>query len=192
VVRPAHDRGAGYLWGGGPSIDFNILGMSALKAMCSYVTIDYRRSEIVFGFRRRYQPAAPAGVSHQAFEIQEGVPFVSVMHDGQGWPAVVDTGATSKLEIRRSSLDRVALARPPRWIRADQLGLGLETGSAPRRFECLALKSVDCLGRGWQNVDAIIVENESKIGNGLFRDFRFTMDFAGSQIWLEPPGAGEQ
>jgi len=191
VVRTAPSRTpAG--WFSGRPVTFNILGMSALRAMCSYVTLDYARHEIIFGFGPAFHPVAPAVAAHQAFELRNGLPFVNVACGGHQWAALVDTGASAKLEILPVTAKQVRSSEKSRWIKGAQMGLGQSSVSNTQRFECFTLGSVDCLGRRWRNVDAMLVENEAKIGSGMYQASRLTFDFSSSQIWLEPPASGRQ
>jgi predicted aspartyl protease len=190
VVRASSSPAAGLRWFSSAPPAFNILGMSVLRTMCSYVTVDYAHRQVIFGFGQTFQPAAAA--VHQSFELREGLPFVKVAGDGEEWPALVDTGASSKMEIDPSVAELFRSRGKSRWVDATQFGLGKSNEASPRRFERFTLQSVDCLGRSWRNVDAMLVDNESKIGSGMYRAVRLTVDFTGSQIWLETPGAGRQ
>ena len=176
-------------WFSRRTVAFNLLGMSALRAMCSYVTLDYQRREVVFGFKGAFQPTRPATAAHQPFEMRHGVPFVKVSHAGHEWSALLDTGASPKMDIDRSTAEQVGPGKRFRWVNATHVGLGKSDNPKQGRFGRLTLESVWCLGRSWRNVDAMLVEDESKIGSGLCRGFRLTVDFTGSQVWLETPGS---
>ncbi len=189
VVRTAPRAATEPGWFSPPRVAFDILGMSALRAMCSYVTLDYPRGEVVFGFRQGYRQGSPATASRQPFAVKRGVPFVKVAAEGHEWSALVDTGASSKMEIDQVTAARFGIRKQARWINAVRFGLGDAGGAKQRRFECLTLPSVTCLGRNWRKVEAMLVANESKIGSGLCADSRLTIDFTGSQIWLEASGA---
>lgn len=170
-------------------VAFNILGMDVLESMCSYVAIDYPRREVVFGFRKAFQPANPAA-AHQSFETRAGVPYIRLSHAGEKWWSLFDTGASSSMEITQATARRFAGKQRTRWIDTVHYGLGGEP--VRRRLECLTLASVHCLGRDWRNVEAMLVENESKVGSGLVPAFRLTLDFARSRLWLEAPGRRAQ
>ncbi len=188
IVRASHRQTPEKTgWSSGAPMAFNILGMSAMQAMCTYVTIDYARGAVIFGFRQPFQPVVLSAATHQPFEVRHGVPFVKVAHGGHEWASLLDTGASAKMEINQFTAERFELRKQSRWVSAAHLGLGQADDPAQRKFENLILGSVTCLGRSWRNTEAMVVENESKIGSGLCREFRLTVDFAGSQIWLETP-----
>jgi predicted aspartyl protease len=169
-------------------IAFNILGMSALQTMCSYVTFDYARHEAIFGFKQRYRPSA-AIAGRTPFLMRHGVPMVKISHAGRDWDALLDTGATSKMEISQENASQLDLTGTSRWFRGARIGLGKSSTPRERRFQTFKLTQVACLGQTWRNVDAIVVENDTKIGSGLCESQRLTVDFTSSQIWLESPVA---
>lgn len=192
VVRTSHHPTTGLASLFGSSIEFNILGMSALRAMCTYLTVDSKRGEVTFGFKGGFQPADPAAASHQPFEIRHGIPYLNVSHGDQAWPFVLDTGASSKVEIVRAIAEEIPMVKPARWVRATQVGLGESEASGRTRIQCLTLESMTFLGRNWRNIEALVVESESKIGMGMWRSSRLTVDFSASQIWLENSDSAAQ
>jgi hypothetical protein len=165
-------------------LSFNILGLNALRSMCSFVTIDYQRREVVFGFEDLFQPGGSKWTARQSIQYRDGLPFVRVNYRGREWLALVDTGATSQLEIAPAVAADVRGIAPSRWVRVSQVGIGAAE-NFPQRFECMNLDYVSCLGRQWKKADAMLVANESKVGNGLFRTSRLTLDFKRSEVWLE-------
>lgn len=165
-------------------LSFNILGVNALRSMCSFVTIDYRRSEVVFGFEDLFRPGGSKWTTHQSIQFRDGLPFVRVNYRGHEWLALVDTGATSQLEVSPAVAADMRGSAPSRWMKASQVGLGTAE-NYPQRFECMSLDYVSCLGRQWKKANAMLVANESKVGNGLFRTSRLTLDFKRSEVWLE-------
>ena len=56
-------------------VSFNLLGMDAIKSMCSYVCLDYRRGEAVFGFK-----AGPAKAAESAGSSILGFPRGAAFH----------------------------------------------------------------------------------------------------------------
>jgi predicted aspartyl protease len=124
--------------------------------------------------------------------MRHGVPMVKVSHDGRDWDALLDTGASSKMEIAQDTASQLNLAAPSRSFRGSRIGLGNSTAPRERRFQSLNLAQVACLGQTWKNVDAILVDSETKIGSGLCQSQRLTLDFTSSQIWLESPASQRQ
>jgi len=172
----------------GRAIAFNIVGMSAFEPMCSYVTLDYRHHEVVFGFKQTFRPASSAAF-HQPFELHHGSPSVKVTHGSQEWNALLDTGASSKFEINRASADQLGLRAHVRWVSASYVGLGDPQRPANQKWEFLDLANINCLGHRWKSIEALAVDDESKIGSGMCQALRLTVDLAGSQIWIEGGGA---
>jgi hypothetical protein len=183
VVRTLRSKPAPTALFSKAQVAFDILGMDALGAMCSYVTVDYPRREVAFGFRKRFRPA-DAAATRQPFETRDGTPFVRASHAGREWLALVDTGASSELELNRTTAQRLG-RQPTRTVEAIQFGLGDLGHSGRRKFECLVLPEVTCLGRSWPKAEAMLVEGDSKIGSGLLQGSRITVDFPGAQVWVE-------
>ena len=176
-----------------PDIDghwnFNILGMDALHGMCSYVTLDYLRNEAVFGFRKEFVPPSFGVFSSSALEVEKNVPIVVVEVGDKHWRAVLDTGATMPVVV--DTVTALYLDWTDRFATSNRTlaGLGVPKPGAPTRLLHVPNANVRCLGSHIKSADVLVVPDSSKIGSGLLRYFKTTLDFTRNRVWLEyPPG----
>lgn len=70
---------------------FDLLGMDALRAMCSSLTLDFPRRELILRFRQK-SSADPTG---EPLEFGDGLPYVRI----RGAACLVDTGSAGGPEI---------------------------------------------------------------------------------------------
>ena len=164
-------------------VRFDILGMDAIRAMCSYVTLDYRHGEVIFGFKKPFQ--SPGGDIHgEALQWKEGIPVVTVTGADGAWPAILDTGAASAVQV-----DRATAVANGWWQQAhasDRTITGL--GSSPAHQSAVAQARVphlQILGREVEDLNVLIVPEYSKIGTGFLRYFKTTLDLTRSRLFLE-------
>ncbi len=165
---------------------FNILGMAAMHTMCSYVTFDYRRSEIVFGFRQLF--LATGGSSSGPMTLDGGLPIVQAACQGRRWPLLLDTGSAAPVELNRALGERLHLHGTALPYRAMQVGLGGEY-ARPAELSVAGFSDFVFAGRVFPRTIVMIVPDQSKIGDGLLTNFRFTLDFQRKVIWLDPADA---
>lgn len=174
---------------GGPWIlsrrfaSFNLLGMDALRGMCSYVTFDFPRGEVSFGFKQGFQPRSPGRSQSEPLVLRDGLPFVQVRCHDHGWWALLDTGSSTLVELNRHTARELGLDRYASAANATQIGLG-QSDSASRNRLARATLPVTCLGQVDLNARVLIGNGASKIG-GAWSTGRFTLDFLHSKLWVE-------
>jgi hypothetical protein len=165
----------------------NVLGLDVLRRMCSYVTLDYPAKKVVFGFGGPFRPCGVGRAWNVPMAIKDGLLQVRVGDGRTDWPAVVDTGSTSCLEIsnrvaQKCAPDLLADAERSSIVR---VGVGLQKPDAGGGIAVGHVRSLEHLGPRLLNVPALLVPDFSKVGTGLFRRFRVTLDFQRSRLWLE-------
>lgn len=164
---------------------FNVWGMDAIHRLCSYMTLDYPNSEVIFGFSKNFHPEHRVKW-RSPLKFSMGLPVVRLRSGGQAWDAIVDTGASSLLELDEATATRLRLkqkAQPAEATRVGVGGGGLNPSSSTA--EVAQIAKLEGLGPELVNVDALIVGDYSKVGTGLLGTFRVTLDFARGEIWLE-------
>lgn len=171
--------------GGGRRFLINVLGMDAMRRMCSFVTLDYPGAKAVFGFRDAFKPVAGRKSWRTPMVEKGGLPHVRVGDGRSKWMAVVDTGSSSCVEVGRDIAERGGLRRETDWPRIFRMGVGTTNSTAA--VPVAGIRSLELLGPRLLNVPAVLVPDSAKIGSGLLRQFRVTLDFRRSALWLESP-----
>ncbi|MCE9520389.1 MAG: retroviral-like aspartic protease family protein [Verrucomicrobia bacterium] len=185
LVRTSRSEIAGEWLIGRRRFSVNVLGMDVLMRMCSYVTLDYPAAKVIFGFHQMFQPGAGRKSWSVPMEIKGGIPFVRVGDGHNEWQAVIDTGASTCAEIGAETTERFGLSgvnAPSSLIR---MGVGSSKKAGAAGLGTIQINSLELLGPRILKVPALLVPDWSKIGSGLFRPFRVTLDFKRSLFWLE-------
>lgn len=165
-------------------VPFNLLGMDVMKSMCSYITLDYQRSEVVFGFRKTFQPEPVTNASYQSLDFRGGLPFIKVSAGGNEWWSLLDTGSAAQLEIDPAIARLPGFSQKPAWSRAVRSGMGRSDQPPGRQIEQFVLPRLSLLGLELRNVDVLIVGDQAKLGSGLLKGLRLTLDLQRSRLWL--------
>ena len=166
-------------------VALNILGLDVIRMMCSWVTIDYPRGVVQFGFRSSFKPSASLNWS-TPITWNGRLPYLRPGNGENRWSAMLDTGASTMLEFSEADARRLGLDRQVSKVTVARVGIG-DSGFAPE-FQRLILPRLTGLGPEIRRPDALIVEDRSKIGTGLLQRFRTTIDFRRNLLWLEDPG----
>ena len=161
---------------------FNVWGMDPTKRLCSYLTLDYPRREVIFGFSGNYKPVHRLRWRTQLHYYQ-GLPQLTLHSQGVTWQAIVDTGASSLLELNEDTARRMHVP----MIKADATRIGLGGSLGPSQAPCMVarLDRLEGIGPKLANPYAMVVNDYSKVGTGLLQGFRVTFDFASNQFWVE-------
>jgi len=168
-------------------LDFDVLGMSMISSMCSYLTIDYLAGTATFGFKGAYAPKPGHRAWHAPLVFYKKLPHVDLRSNGKDWRALIDTGATAVAELNEGTAKSLGLLHSARNIAGSRVGVGIPdaTDSKPQRL--VKIPSIERLGPNIRNVPALVVGDFNKIGTGLLRKFRTTFDFKAQRFWLEDP-----
>ena len=164
---------------------FNVWGMDPIHRLCSYLTLDYPKSEVSFGFGKTYHPEHKLSW-RSPLKFKMGLPVVRLRSGGHSWDAIVDTGASSLLEIDDATATRLHLHQKAQPAEATRVGVGGGGGEGKVVMtEMAQLPKLEGLGPEMENIDALLVSDYSKVGTGLLSAFRITLDFSRGEIWLE-------
>lgn len=163
----------------------NILGLDLPARYCSYLTVDYRQRQAVFGFRSAYRPQS-AQHSSAPFQLREGVAFITLKSGGLSWDAVVDTGSFNGIEINERIARQLGVQDQGKVIEGlVLLAVGGTVTSDQARLRTITLPSVQLLGGRYEKTPVDISPGIARVGSGFLRDYRVTFDFQQKKIWLE-------
>ncbi len=164
----------------------NILGMNAMRHMCSYLTLDYPRGRVVFGLKEDFTPRTGPMVWSVPLDFRDGLPYVKIS-DGQAeWWALVDTGASTMAEMNSDMAARLGFQKNASLSNTARIGVGAPGKNDNQRLHQVRVRELLKLGPRLLNVDMLIVPDRPKIG-AILRPFRVTLDFKRSLLWLEDP-----
>lgn len=185
LVRTSRSEIAGEWLIGKRRFNINVLGMDLLMRMCSHVTLDYPGAKVIFGFRGLFEPDPVRRSWSAPMFIRNGLPHVKVGDGENEWQAVIDTGASSFAEISTDTAKQFGLSGGSTPSPIVRVGVGIPKKQKSAALGQVQIQSLEHLGPKLLKVPVLLVPDCSKIGSGLFRPFRVTLDFKRSLFWLE-------
>jgi predicted aspartyl protease len=167
-------------------IDLNLLGFDLPLRLCSHLTVDYPRGEIVFGFRQTFQPASRNCVS-EPLVIHNALPHVRLRVGDVEWLALVDTGSSFGVEVDRHLGARLGIDRNAREIRGGLINAAIG-GTVDPKSAGVKLAEVDALqglGPVHRDAEVAISPGTPRVGSYFLKDYRVTFDLRRKLLWLE-------
>ena len=162
-------------------IPLNLLGLPLLEQFSS-VTIDAPREEVIFSYKRAYQP--PTGASSFPFTIEEGRMWVSLQVGGQSVRAFLDTGCGSGLRLPEKTLKQLpeGALKSPFLRKRKAMGVG---GVEQERVGILREAILGNLRLTPLEFDTSAGGSDTLLGWLPFRKNRITIDFDRRKVWVE-------
>jgi hypothetical protein len=171
--------------GQGASYPENILGFDLAARWCSFLTVDYRSRQSVFGFGLGYRPRGPR-ISQAPFHLRDGVAFITLESGGVSWEAVVDTGSFNGIEIDEAIAKKLGVQDQGQVVKGLVLmAVGGAVTSDQARLRSIMLPSLKLLGARYPRARVDISPGIPRVGSGFLRDYRVTFDFQQRKLWLE-------
>ncbi len=179
IIRTQQDGyGAGY----GPSL----LGFDLPLRFCSYLTIDFRSSELVFGFRQPVQKTKSARCDSMPFTLSHGTPMVRLRSGNVTWEATVDTGSFNGIEISKEVAQRLGIADAGRAVKGMTVGgIGGLARAEDLGMRVVTVPHINVGGMDFTGAQIDIAPGSPRIGCFFLKDYRVTFDFRRQLMWLE-------
>ena len=182
VIRTRRTRLGGDALFGSKRIPLDLIGMNFLRAHFDWVTLDMRHGFAEFG-SGAFQPKRSAALWQAPLVFQAGLPLVRVSAGERSWLALVDTAAAAMAEVDQAT---AASLGPSAASGEARMRGGIGTGhDASARVPVVILPEIAGLGPELKRVEALLVNDTPKIGMGLLRHFRVTLDFQRAVLWLQ-------
>jgi hypothetical protein len=163
----------------------NLLGFDIASRLASYLTIDYPRRRVTWGFHEPF--AAPQGkrVAKGRFRVVHGVPFTTVKSGKHSWEALLDTGSFNGVEISRQIADKLKLGEGEAVKGLYLLSVGGSTTSTAAGLRTVVIPEMTLLGETYRKAQVDISPGPPRVGSFFFKDYRVTFDFRRNLLWLE-------
>lgn len=164
----------------------NILGFDLAARVCSYLTLDYRKSTVTFGSRETYVPRAGMKSSSAPFRISQGVPFIQAKAGDDSWQCLVDTGSFNGIEIDEALAKKLGVqdqGTPVKGLYLAAVGGTLSAETA--KLRTVTLPEVSLLGGKYPNAEVDIAPGPPRLGSFFLKDYCVTFDFRRKRLWLE-------
>ena len=168
------------------SIELNLLGFDLPLRLCRYLTVDYAREELVFGFRSDYAPAGKV-VRSAPLVIRAGLPWVKLKAGAVEWNAVVDTGSSFGVEVHEELAKKLRILEGARAIRSGLINaaIGGTVEARDAGVRIARLEALEGLGPVHRDAEVAISPGIPRVGSHFLRDYRVTFDLKRKRLWLE-------
>lgn len=190
LVR-THESSLRFSWWEQHNVGFDVFGMDAIRHSCSYLTLDFPAQRVVFGIGRRFTAPSGKRVWSAPLVMRDGLPHVKLQTGGKTWTALVDSGFNGLIEMDRTTAERLHVLDKARPSDAFRVGIGAPVRGEKSHYGMITLPQLGSLGPRMTNIATLIVPDRSKIGCGLLRPFRVTLDFRRGLLWLEDGAKSE-
>lgn len=164
----------------------NLLGFDIAAESCSYLTVDYLKGELVYGFGGVFSPPTGPRVAKAPFKLVMGVPVTRVSINGQHWDALIDTGSFNGIEVSTPLAERLGIHQRSKPVEGLAVfGVGGTMSSSEAGLRVATVPRLQTCGMWHQGVDVDISPGPPRIGSLFLKDYRTTIDFRRKVIWLE-------
>lgn len=178
-------------WGTGilkEHLGISVIGMNALVAgRCKYLTLDFLREEVEFGFTRSFPGKVRKHMHKSNLVMQNGVPATTLKFRGISWTAIVDSGSSFGVQLDQHTA-RVLGYKDGGWhVGGDYLitGVGGALTPAQAKVRMLEFQALGLFGSYYPFAQVDVMPGPSRLGTYLLEDYRVTLDFEHQILWVE-------
>ena len=167
-------------------IELNLLGFDLPLRLCRFLTVDYIREELVFGFRKDHTPEGRE-VRSVPLVVRGGLPWLKLKAGGVEWLAVVDTGSSFGVEVNEDLARKLRILDGARAIRGGLINaaIGGTVEAREAGVKIARLDALEGLGPVQRDAEVAISPGIPRVGSYFLRDYRVTFDLRRKRLWLE-------
>jgi hypothetical protein len=163
----------------------NLLGFDLALESASYLIVDYRKREVIYGFGRFDPPSGERAVK-SPFKLIKGVPFTRIRVGSRAWDALLDTGSFNGIEIGAGLAEELGVHRhsqPVEGVSVFGVGGTMTAGAAGLRTTTAA--DVEACGVKHDSLRVDIAPGAPRVGSFFLKDYRMSIDLRRRELWLE-------
>jgi len=171
----------------GANFDISLLGFHLVQKHCSYVTFDYPRRVIEFGFGGRFEGPKSRQHFKAPFVLKHGVPMVRLTVGKTSWEAILDTGSAFGVEIDQKLATRLGHEKDGLKVDGPFVMVGVGGAVSPRDagVRIITVNGLRMLGREFPKAQLDVMPGPARIGSFFLQKHRVTFDLRRSVAWLE-------
>jgi hypothetical protein len=158
------------------SLDTDILGISPLKSLCTFMTLDYRRGQFILGADTTFRLLQTGRGVPLIF--RNGLPHILMSSGGFQWLSLIDTGSAYGIEVPLEIAQKLGADRGAIPVEdTHQIGIGGTVDVQKLGVSVTRLARIDGLGKPLLQFPVAIRPGEGRIGSNFLRGYRITFDF---------------
>lgn len=169
-------------------VSMDLIGFDLARQWCRYITIDYPKHKMTFGFKEDFkQPAKGPRVWSMPLVMEGGLPNVVLESHGIRWLSLVDTGSAFGVEIDEGLAAELDVLKSAKLVDPGLLNtaIGGMADAKVAGVKVTMLKKLNGLGPVHTNAEIAISPGGARVGSFFFKDYRLTMDLKRQTLWLE-------
>ncbi|HBJ84134.1 MAG TPA: hypothetical protein DDZ88_09755 [Verrucomicrobiales bacterium] len=177
-------------WGSGilkEHLGISVLGVHLAAANCKYLTLDFLREEVEFGFTRSFAGKTRKHMHQTNLSMQSGVPTTTLKYGRLSWPAVVDSGSVFGVQLDPNTA-RVLGYKNGGWqVGGNYLITGVGGAQTPTQanVRVLEFQALGLFGSYYPFAQVDVMPGPSRLGTYLLEDYRVTLDFEHGLLFVE-------
>ncbi|MEZ5387747.1 MAG: retropepsin-like aspartic protease [Prosthecobacter sp.] len=165
----------------------SVLGVHLAAVNCKYLTLDFLRDEVEFGFSRSFGGKTRKHMHQTKMAMKNGVPSITLKKGRVQWDAVVDSGSVFGVQLDQN-IATVLGYRDGGWhVGGDYLITGIGGAQTPEeaKVRVLEFPALGLFGSYYPFAEVDVMPGPSRIGTYVLEDYRVTLDFEHGVLWVE-------
>ncbi|HRH94476.1 MAG TPA: retropepsin-like aspartic protease [Prosthecobacter sp.] len=177
-------------WGSGilkEHLGVSVLGVHLAANHCKYLTLDFLKEQVEFGFTRSYPGKVRKHLHKTNLNMSNGVPTTVLKYGRISWEAVVDSGSVFGVQLDQR-VAQVLGYKDGGWnVGGNYLITGVGGAQTPdqAKVRVLEFQALGLFGSYYPFAEVDVMPGPSRLGTYLLEDYRVTLDFERKLLWIE-------
>lgn len=165
----------------------SVLGVHLAAGNCKYLTLDFLRDEVEFGFTRSFAGKTRKHMHKTPMTMKNGVPSITLKKGSVQWDAVVDSGSVFGVQLDRGVATVLGYKDGGWQVGGDYLITGIGGAQTPdeAKVRVLEFPALGLFGSYYPFAEVDVMPGPSRIGTYVLEDYRVTLDFEHGVLWVE-------
>lgn len=177
-------------WGTGilkEHLGISVLGVHLAANHCKYLTLDFLKEEVEFGFTRSYPGQQRRHLHKTSFSMKNGVPTTVLKYGKVAWEAVVDSGSVFGVQLDQRVAQVLGYKDGGWHVGGNYLITGVGGAQTPdqAKVRVLEFMALGLFGSYYPFAEVDVMPGPSRLGTYLLEDYRVTLDFERKLLWIE-------
>ncbi len=169
------------------NIGISVLGVHLAAKNCKYLTLDFLKEQFEFGFTQSFPGQVRKHVHKASLSMKQGVPTTLLKFGKISWEAVVDSGSVFGVQLDRRVAEVLGYKNGGWDVGGNYLITGVGGAQTPKEagVRVLEFKALGLFGSYYPFAQVDVMPGPSRLGTYLLEDYRVTLDFEHSVLWVE-------
>lgn len=165
----------------------SVLGVHLAANHCKYLTLDFLKNEVEFGFSRSYPGPRRKHVHKASLSMTGGVPTTTLKYGRFNWQAVVDSGSVFGVQLDQNTASVLGYKNGGWHVGGNYLITGVGGAQSPKEagVRVLEVPALGLFGSYYPFAEIDVMPGPSRLGTYLLEDYRVTLDFEHKVLWVE-------